>query len=229
MEILSNPNKKKMPMETLMRCETVLMKIIPPDSISDAMPMLMDAINSLRASSKSQPGSLNHVLQKTLGAPLEAIYGSEISLPPLPKKKKMDHGHSSQGSDIPDVIQGEIARLRSQFKVNLDPSQPSQKSNIIHLTCQLEDPNLPSVPPISVTLPPSYPETSPICDAEMTEYYSTPFLSKVQEALTARLGKMPARFTLSQLLSAWEMSVRAACSPKSIQQLASGQTQLTVS
>ena len=170
MEILSNPNKKKMPMETLMRCETVLMKIIPPDSISDAMPMLMEAVISLRASAKTQPGSLNHVLQKTLGAPLEATYGSEISLPPLPKKRKVDH---APGSEIPDVIQGEIARLRTQFKVNLDPSQPSQKSNIIHLTCQLEDPNLPSVPPIAVTLPPSYPEaSSPICDAEMTEYYS---------------------------------------------------------
>ena len=247
MEILSNPNRR-MQMDTLRKCEQVLIKMIDTDSISsssggpassggagsgggtggsgsDAINPLLEAIVSLRASSRSQPGSLNHVLQKTFGAPLEAIYGSEISLPPLPKKRKIDHGHSG-ASDIPDVIQGEIARLRSQFKVNLDPSQPNQKSNMVHLICQLEDPNLPSVPPIAVTLPPNYPETSPVCDAEMTDYYSTPFLGKVQEAFTARLGKMPSRFTLSQLLSAWEMSVRAACSPRSIQQLSE---QLTVS
>ena len=56
-------------------------------------------------------------------------------------------------------------------------------------------PNRMAVPPISVTLPASYPEdASPLCDlSETTEYFSTPFLVRVQEALAARLSKMPPR------------------------------------
>ena len=44
---------------------------------------------------------------------------------------------------------------------------------------------------------------------EALEYTFTPFLQRVKDALVARLSKMPTKFSLSQLLSAWEMSVRA--------------------
>jgi hypothetical protein len=33
-----------------------------------------------------------------------------------------------------------------------------------------DDKNLPSVPPISVTVPESYPDTSPECDSKLPEY-----------------------------------------------------------
>ena len=48
-----------------------------------------------------------------------------------------------------------------------------------------------------MTLPASYPEeASPLCDlSETTEYFTTPFLVRVEEALTARLSKMPPRFS----------------------------------
>jgi len=224
MNILTNHNKR-IPMEALCKCELVLIKIldaessVQPAAESNVNP-LFEAIVSLRA--KGQPqGQMNHVLQKTFGAPLESIYGTEISLPPLPKKRKLESSRetaaatSATTGDVPDIVQGEIARLRSQFKVNLDPAQPVPKSGMVHLTCQLEDPNLPSVPPLSVTLPPGYPfEASPSCETEMTDYFATSFLGLVQSALDARLSKMPSRYTLSQLLSAWEMSVRAACSPR---------------
>ena len=54
------------------------------------------------------------------------------------------------------------------------------------------------MPPISVTLPASYPEdASPLCDlSETTEYFTTPFQVRVEEAMTARLSKMPPRFSL---------------------------------
>ena len=62
-----------------------------------------------------------------------------------------------------------------------------------------------SVPPISVTLPASYPEdASPQCDlSETTEYFTTPFLVRVEEALTARLSKMPPRFGLTEFIFHW--------------------------
>merc|ERR550525_1537784 len=104
---------------------------------------------------------MNHTLQTTFGGPLEAIYGTEITLPPLPKKRKLEEEEEEDGDDqddeseVPDVVQGEIARLQRHFKVTLDPSAAS--GGAVSLICHMEDANLPSVPPISVTLPASYP------------------------------------------------------------------------
>jgi hypothetical protein len=39
--------------------------------------------------------------------------------------------------------------------------------NILYVA---DDKNLPSVPPISVTVPESYPDTSPECDSKLPEY-----------------------------------------------------------
>ena len=40
------------------------------------------------------------------------------------------------------------------------------------------------------------------------------FLQNVRQALNSRVKKLPVRHTLTQLLTAWEMSVRASCSYK---------------
>jgi hypothetical protein len=69
---------------------------------------------------------LNHALQMTFGAPVEALYGSDITLPPLPKRRRRidleEASHSGSGGTgvtVPHVLQGEIARLQSHFKVIL--------------------------------------------------------------------------------------------------------------
>ena len=236
MEILSNPNKRT-PMETLLKCESVLEKMLskgksenqPQISSSETtttgMNPLLDAIIKLRsAEQKNQTGpSMNHTLNRSIRSPLESIIGSEISLPPLPKKQRSADASDSQNFegnysvDISDVLQGEVARLQPQFKVSLDPAQPTHFSHNILLVCQLEDKDLPSVPPLNVVIPQTYPDqSSPVCgtDEDLFEYQFTPFLSKVKDALQSRLSKMPHKYSLSQLLSAWEMSVRAACSVK---------------
>lgn len=115
-------------------------------------------------------------------------------------------------SDIPDVLQGEIARLDQRFKVSLDPNQqPGSKS--IQLICWLDDKQLPCVPPISLTVPEDYPKSAPSCHMATHEYNATQFLSCVQAALLARIKKLPKYFSVSQLLDTWEMSVRQASGP----------------
>ncbi len=230
MDILSNPNKR-MPMETLKKCEAVLMRMLdapgggqaggsgPPSqplppvtsSSSSSINPLLEAIINLR-NTKQQP--INHALQKTFAAPLEAIYGSEISLPPLPKRRRQDPDDAFD-SVVSPVIEGEVAQLQKQFHVTVNPAG-ERGTGAVSLVCHLEDTNLPSVPPIQVCLPPAYPEdASPQCDmADVADNYSTPFLARVESALSARLAKMPGRYTLTQLLGAWEMAVRSACSPK---------------
>lgn len=43
------------------------------------------------------------------------------------------------------------------------------------------------------------------------EYGATKFLQMIQKALQAGIERLPARFTVSQLLDTWEMSVRETC------------------
>lgn len=58
-----------------------------------------------------------------------------------------------------------------------------------------------------------YPFSSPTCSLIEHEYSATSFLYNIQQALVARVCKLPKLFSLSHLLDTWEMSVRQACSP----------------
>ena len=85
----------------------------------------------------------------------------------------------------------------------------------IQLQCHLEDRDLPSVPPICVTLGPNYPlDSSPDLHDNAEEYEKSQFLRSVRQALESRVKKLPVKHTLTQLLTAWEMGVRSACSFK---------------
>lgn len=210
LDILSNPSKR-MPMETLIKCEAVLNKMdLDSDSGSSNQSAqsepLIEAINKM----KQEGHNMNDVLQRTFKGPCDVLFGVDIA-PPVWKKPKVESEDEDDSEDgIPYVLQIELKRIQKQFKVTHEAQQDEVK-----LVCKLEDDNLPSVPPLEVTILKDYPDSSPICDVDhLTEvYFATEFLRRVQDALSARLSKMASRFTLSQLLGAWEMSIRAACSP----------------
>ncbi|XP_012531932.1 mediator of RNA polymerase II transcription subunit 15 [Monomorium pharaonis] len=216
LEILSNPSKR-MPMDTLLKCEIVLEKLDfkrgdssvgPPVTTLKEHQIFSPLLEAVSAHLQSPV--INHTLQRTFGPCLDALFGPEIkNLPPPLKKQKIEESPS----EIPDVLQGEIARLDQRFKVSLDPAQQSG-SKCIQLICWLDDRHLPCVPPISVTVPADYPSTPPRCAMAPHEYEATTFLCAVQKALNARIAKLPRRFSLSQLLDTWEMSVRQASAPK---------------
>merc|ERR1719154_417340 len=221
LDILSNPDKR-MPIATLQKCEDVLKRMAldtveqeggaeggqggNKDQASSLNPLL-EAVIKIRGNNKT--AHLNHSLSRTFLPPLQAVVGPPICLPPLPQSPPP----SEDEDDVPDVLQGEIARLEPRFKVWLSPSQPSGQCGTVLLVCQLDDRDLPAVPHIQVTVPHSYPAVSPIFPAGPPDYLTTPFLQRVDEALNSRLLKLPEKHTLSQLLTAWELSVRAACSP----------------
>lgn len=226
MDILSNPSKR-LAYDVLLRCESVLEHMIrdgPPDSQQDqgsggssSINPILDSVLKLKNQKFANVHSslLNHSLHSTFGPPLEAINGPEITISPPTKRRKRPL--VDQPDELPDHIQGEVAQLHSQFKVTLDASQALLLPlDSIQLQCQLEDPHLPSVPPISVTLGPNYPlESSPeLHDDNSEEYDTSVFLQNVRQALNSRVKKLPVRHTLTQLLTAWEMSVRASCSYK---------------
>ncbi|KAG5331321.1 MED15 polymerase, partial [Acromyrmex charruanus] len=113
LEILSNPNKR-MPLDTLLKCEVVLAKLDfkrgdgsvgPPVTTLKKHQIFSPLLGAVSADLQSPV--INHTsLQRTFGPEIK-------NLPPPLKKQKIEES----SSEIPDVLQGEIARLDQRFKV----------------------------------------------------------------------------------------------------------------
>ncbi|CAH2105035.1 unnamed protein product [Euphydryas editha] len=228
LDILSNPNKR-MPLETLIKCEVVLEKLdfkrsegvglglgLPTTGKEQIFNPLLEVVNNCLMSPLA-----NHTLKRTFGSTLNALNGPEIkNLPPPQKISKMDEPNL----EIPDVLQGEIARLDSRFKVSLETMQLSGGGGAISLIAQLDDVRLPCVPAVHVAVPRDYPRAAPSRlrpRAPHTGSGAAPhapaaddcFLARVEKAMDARCARLPKSCSVGQLLDAWEMSVRQACAP----------------
>ncbi|CAL1535172.1 unnamed protein product [Lymnaea stagnalis] len=210
LDILSNP-KKRVPMVVLEKCEQVLQKLTNNANVSSAhghmCQPILDAVAHF-----SNATYLNHSLHRTFGPALEAYMGPSIKAPSPPPAKKRK-SEREKVDELPDLLQGEIARLGQRFNIAVDPRHHSG-SESYHLVCKLDDEHLPSVPPLLVTIPMTYPKSSPRCNPESCPGYdATEFFQNVEKNLSVHLFNMPNRFCLTQLLGSWEMSVRKACDP----------------
>ncbi|KAL8611677.1 hypothetical protein ACOMHN_055676 [Nucella lapillus] len=76
-----------------------------------------------------------------------------------------------------------------------------------------DDLNLPSVPPVLVTIPPSYPKHSPVCEPNNCPGYDASHFFKTVGNIMAEMMRRMSDYSLTALLNAWEMSVRKACMP----------------
>ncbi|KAH8412346.1 hypothetical protein KR009_001394 [Drosophila setifemur] len=211
LEILCNPTQR-VPLETLLKCEKALEKM---DLISYSGQQFGKSSNPLLEviNTTLQSPMANHTLHRTFRPTLELLFGTDIAAPVPAKRPRVEEKPSPFDQDVPHVLQGEIARLDTKFKVKLDTTaQINNKA--IRLICCLDDKRLPSVPPVSVSVPEEYPWQAPDCSLTEQEYSATPFLQTVQQALVARLSKLPKNYSLSHLLDTWEMAVRQACSPQ---------------
>ncbi|XP_074643654.1 mediator of RNA polymerase II transcription subunit 15-like isoform X2 [Tubulanus polymorphus] len=222
LDILSD-SSKRLPMSTLLKCEQVLEKLDftrstgPSLAVKSEQHMCQPLLDAISAHMRSP--ILNHTLQRTFGPAVQMLHGPPIRAPSPPaKRSKIEESDDDVDDDddddeqIPNVLQGEIARLEQRFRVNLDPAFHTE-SKCVHLICRLEDKKLPSVPPINITVPSDYPSSSPQCDTGEENYACTPFLTNVYKTLTHRLNRMPAKYSVTALLDTWELSVRQACAP----------------
>ncbi|XP_045511705.1 mediator of RNA polymerase II transcription subunit 15 [Colias croceus] len=219
LDILSNPNKR-MPLETLIKCEVVLEKLdfkrsegvglgLPPAGKEQIFNPLLEVVNNCLQSPLA-----NHTLKRTFGSTLDALNGPEIKNLPAPQKLAK---YEEPPAEIPDILQGEIARLDSRFKVSLDPLQAHGISGAITLTAQLDDARLPCVAAVHVSVPRDYPVSAPARLRPRPARESPhPFLAKVERAMDARCARLPKRCSVGELLNAWEMSVRQACAPATL-------------
>ena len=88
------------------------------ESTSSLNPLLESVI---KIRQNNTTAHLNHSLSSTFLPPCQSFLGSPIGLPPLPPSPDV----SDDEDDIPNVLQGEIARLEPRFKVWLSPGQPT--------------------------------------------------------------------------------------------------------
>ncbi|XP_076028620.1 mediator of RNA polymerase II transcription subunit 15-like [Oratosquilla oratoria] len=222
LDILLNP-QRRMPIDTLLKCEQVLEKleihremkveITPapqvPGKEQSPVSVLTEAVS---AALKTPCGG--HTLHRTLTPALNCLLGPNLNPSPPKKVCKVEPiQHSPETPNISDVVQGEVARLDARFKVSVDCQQPPGSDDLT-LICHLDDPNLPSVPPVSLTVPSAYPDSLPTCDLPAVDYNTTDFLKRVKDIMTVCLQHQPHSCTITMMLSTWEMSVRQACSPK---------------
>ncbi|XP_050428574.1 mediator of RNA polymerase II transcription subunit 15 isoform X2 [Adelges cooleyi] len=212
LEILSSPNQR-MPLETLLKCEIALEKLDlsrgeggsvppPPSSAMREVHPLIEVISSM-----IQSPNFNHTLHRTFAPCIEFMVGPRRPASP-PPYTGTDNFNEIQ-SIIPKALEGEIARLDQRFKVSLDPVRPSGAS-CIRLLCQLDDKNLPCVPPINIIVYENYPPANPACVISSNDYGGTSFLMCVKDVFESRMMLMPIHFTVSHILDSWEMSVRQA-------------------
>ncbi|XP_051960167.1 mediator of RNA polymerase II transcription subunit 15-like [Xyrauchen texanus] len=215
LNILTDPNTR-CTLGTLQKCEIALEKLKndmaiptpPPPPVQCAkkqylcQPLLDAAMANIRSP------VFNHSLYRTFAPTMTTIPGPPITGPSIPSRKRKFDDDECQ--TIPNLLQGEVARLNSKFLVNLDPSCCSNNGTV-HLICKLDDTNLPSVPPLQLSIPADYPDQSPHWEDVGQQYEANQFLQTVHKNMTSKLLQLPDKHSVTALLNTWAQSVRQAC------------------
>ncbi|XP_055260852.1 mediator of RNA polymerase II transcription subunit 15 isoform X2 [Moschus berezovskii] len=137
LDILTDPSKR-CPLKTLQKCEIALEKLkndmavptpppppVPPTKQQYLCQPLLDAVLA-----NIRSPVFNHSLYRTFVPAMTAIHGPPITAPVVSIRKRKFEEDERQS--IPNVLQGEVARLDPKFLVNLDPSHCSN-SGAVHL------------------------------------------------------------------------------------------------
>ncbi|CAI9157452.1 unnamed protein product [Rangifer tarandus platyrhynchus] len=215
LDILTDPSKR-CPLKTLQKCEIALEKLkndmavptppppaVPPTKQQYLCQPLLDAVLA-----NIRSPVFNHSLYRTFVPAMAAIHGPPIPAPVVSTRKRKFEEDERQ--TIPNVLQGEVARLDPKFLVNLDPSHCSNNGTV-HLICKLDDKDLPSVPPLELSVPADYPAQSPLWVNRQWQYDANPFLQSVHQCMTSRLLQLPDKHSVTALLNTWAQSVHQAC------------------
>ncbi|XP_062448923.1 mediator of RNA polymerase II transcription subunit 15-like [Rhea pennata] len=215
LDILTDPSKR-CPLKATQKCEIALEKLkndmavpipppppVPPTKQQYLCQLLLDAVLA-----NIRSPVFNHSLYRTFMPAMTAIHGPPITAPVAsPRKRKYEE---DEGQTIPNVLQGEVARLNPRFLVNLDPSHCSNNGTV-HLICKLDDKNLPNVPPLQLSVPADYPDQSPLWIKNPRQYAANPFLQSVYRYMTSKLLQLPDKHSVTALLNTWAQSIRQAC------------------
>ncbi|XP_077413492.1 mediator of RNA polymerase II transcription subunit 15-like isoform X2 [Vanacampus margaritifer] len=201
LNILSDPNTR-CPLKTMQKSEIASEKLKNDMAVYLCQPLLDAIMANLRSP------VFNHSLHRTFGPAMATINGPPITGPSVSLWKRKQEEDERQ--TVPNILQGEVARLDVKFLVHLDPAHCSN-NGAVHLVCKLEDKNLPSVPPLQLSVPADYPDQSPYWADHADQYGANHFLQAVHRTLASKLLQLPDKHSLTEVLHTWAQSVRQAC------------------
>ncbi|XP_061740304.1 mediator of RNA polymerase II transcription subunit 15 isoform X2 [Nerophis ophidion] len=213
LNILTDPNTR-CPLKTLQKCEIALEKLKndmavptpPPPLATKQQYLCQPLLDAVMANLRSPV--FNHSLHRTFAPAMTAIHGPPIVGPNVAVRKRKQDDDERQ--TVPNILQGEVARLDIKFLVHLDPAHCSNNGTV-HLLCRLEDKNLPSVPPLQLSVPADYPDQSPHWADDGEQYGANNFLQTVHSNMASKLLQLPDKHSLTEVLNTWAHSVRQAC------------------
>ncbi|XP_064392740.1 mediator of RNA polymerase II transcription subunit 15-like isoform X2 [Halichondria panicea] len=225
---LLSSNNKRVPISTLMRCGEALDKMFNNDQSSrESHSSFSDPTTPQARPPVTTPHSEPVVPQSKLVEPrhspsllefkrvpsppsnYESLLGA-IHTRPLPPER-LPPAKRMYEPLIPFGLMRELATI-SKVKVKQFPSENRFDKSTI-LQCALDDDGLYPVPPLTIRIPSNYPLVSPVCD--LTSYHTSTNSTLVMEVgrtLSERLSRSVHTYSLSSLLSDWEMCVLRAMS-----------------
>jgi len=160
--------------------------------------------------------NINHTLSRTFKPVMDKVRPDPA---PFSLAQTEELQPSARKHKVPLILQGEVASLDKKFYVRLNDSSHNAKGDI-HIVVELNDPTLPPVRPLYITIPADYPNISPIVentddnmDQHMIETLEegTDFITTQQLIFHERQYSLGSHVvTLTQVLSGWELSIRQA-------------------
>lgn len=228
LEIISD-SSRRCSMETLLKCEQVLEKMEfkingqPPTSVvsnGTVNPMMMAATHAQPMPTKVYEANICQPLLDAIRVNIKKPYFAHTLqrtfsyLNDLNHLVDRKHTHLTDSvdstdddeSDIPHVIQGEIAKLDDRFEVELDSLQLIG-GKTVHLLCRLKAIDLPSVPPIHIRVYSNYPYTTPQCLLDADMYDASPFLKRLYRLLASNLNRLSSMHSISTILNRWVLFI----------------------
>ncbi|TNN80096.1 Mediator of RNA polymerase II transcription subunit 15 [Liparis tanakae] len=132
LNILTDPNTR-CPLKTLQKCEIALEKLKNDMAVvsNKQQYLCQPLLDAVMANIRSPV--FNHSLYRTFAPAMGAIHGPAITAPPGGRKRKVEEEERLR---VPNVLQGEVARLDLKFLVNLDPGACCSNGTV-HLVCKL--------------------------------------------------------------------------------------------
>uniref|UniRef100_F6SWM7 Uncharacterized protein n=1 Tax=Ciona intestinalis TaxID=7719 RepID=F6SWM7_CIOIN len=221
-DTLMNPNKRLL-MSTLDKCEKVLQKVTTPLTPPPLQPPLLQPrpdqhmcqpiLNVIASATKSP--LLNHTLKRTFGPAMKTLCGNYTIPEFVPNKRQklqeavLELRANKAKGKLSDNVKREIANLDSKFNIVVDEVGNDMGGNV-QLFCYLNDPKLPGIPPIQISVPQSYP-TQPPTWVQGFNYEPSDFLLKLRPMIRSRLTMVNnTHCTISSLLQTWASSAASA-------------------
>ena len=203
-------NKKRVNLNVLFRCERVVHTLLSSDTSSvNPKPSMLQTVTDHLAPLAANPSLVAtahqciYPVQRTLTTPT-------IKQPRPPRKRRRPSSDDEEcSSNLPDALQMEIAHLWNRFTFNLDSRCEVDKS-FFTLSCRTKKSGLPSLPPLVLRVPASYPKKMPEYTTTNENNSENLLLERVKSNLKCQLleSQKEQFHSVTYILEAWEKSVQ---------------------